>query len=216
MMKKSILLVGVLLSTTVARAQGHLGFKIAPCICFNRVYTNPPNKGFSSTGASLRFKIGAIYDYPLRDNCYVSTGLFYSTQKVSIKNPELSPDVQEAHELHYLQIPLLLKLYTSEITLDTRLYAELGFMGQIKVNERNSELKKGQPKPFIEALHRWGLAGLLGIGVEYDTSLSTSLFAGLSYQTGLVSVIDKQNQILCTSKVTSYSDLLSIDLGARF
>ena len=212
MMKKYILLVGVLLSTTVARAQGKLGFKIAPCICFNRVYTNPPNKGFTSTGPFLRFKIGALYDYPLRDNCYVGTGLFYATQKISI----MSPDVEEAHELHYLQSPLLLKFYTSEITLDTRLYVALGFIGQIKVNERNSELKKGQPNSFIEAFHRWGLAGLLGIGVEYDTSLSTSLFAGLSYQPALVSVINAKNQNLCTAKVTNYSDLLSIDLGARF
>ena len=215
-MKKYILLVTVVWGTTGAHAQGQLGIKVAPSIAFSRVHTSPNNAGFASTRASLRFKLGAIYDYPLRDNYYVSTGLLYSAQQVAIKNEKLVPSVQEAHELHYLQVPLLLKLYTSEITLDTRLYAALGAIGQLRVDERNIDLQEDQAKTFIEAFRRWGLAGLAGVGVEYDTSLSTSVFAGISYQRGLASVIDKQNQYLCTSKVMGYSDLLSIDLGIRF
>ena len=215
-MKKYILLVTVVLGTTGAHAQGQLGIKVAPSIAFSRVHTSPNNAGFASPGASFRFKLGIIYDHLIRDDYYVSTGLLYSAQQVAIKNEKLVPSVQEAHELHYLQVPLLLKLYTSEITLDTRLYAELGAIVQLRVDERNTDLQEDQAKPFIEAFRRWGLAGLVGVGVEYDTSLSTSVFAGISYQRGLASVIDKQDQRLCTSEVMGYSDLLSIDLGVRF
>ncbi len=217
MIKKYLFLGGVLLSTTMAQARGQLGIQIAPDICFNRTYADPPDKDFTSSGASLRFKLGAIYDYlPLRDNCYVSTGLFYSTQQISVSNTNLSPSVQETHELAYLQVPLLLKFYTSEFILDTRFYAKLGFIGQLRVKARNSNLEQNQSEALLEVFRRWGVAGSLGIGVEYDIGLSTSLFAGINYQPGLANVVNKQNQNFNTSRVMSYSDLLSINLGAIF
>jgi len=215
-MKKCILLVSLLLGTVVAHAQGRLGIKMSPNISFNRVHTSPPNAGFSSAGSALRFKLGAIYDHPIQDNYYVSTGLFYSTQRVAIKNEELLPSIQEAHVLYYLQVPLLLKLYTSELALDTRIYVALGALGQIRVNERNIELQKNQQSPFIEAFRRWGFAGLLEIGVEYETGFSTSIFGGIGYQCGLSSVVNKHARGLSNHEVSSYSDLVSIDLGVRF
>lgn len=215
-MKKYILLVGLLLGTTVTHAQGQLGIKISPNISFNRVHASPPNAGFSSAGAALRLKLGIIYDYPIQDNYYVSTGLSYSTQHVAIKNEGLPPDIQEAHVLYYLQVPLLLKLYTSELVLDTRLYVALGALGQIRINERNTELHKNQHSPFIESFRRWGFAGLLEIGVEYDIGTSTSIFGGIGYQFGLSSVINKHAQSPSSYKVSGYNDLVSIDLGVRF
>jgi Outer membrane protein beta-barrel domain len=215
-MKKYILLVGLFLSAAVTCAQGQLGIQLSPSISINRVYTNPNNAGFSSAGADFRSKLGPIYDHPIQDNCYASTGLLYSVQHLAIKNKKLSPDIREKHVLHYLQVPLLLRLYTSELTLDTRLYALLGALGQIRVNARNTELQASRDQLFIEEFCRWGLAGLLGVGVEYNTSLSTSVFVGISYQYGVSSVIDKQAQNPPSSPVMGYSDLLSIDLGIRF
>jgi hypothetical protein len=217
-MKKYILLVfvGLILGTTVVHAQGRLGIKISPGMSFGRVYTSPPNVGFSSAGTAVSFKLGAIYDYPIQNNCSVGTGLLYATQHTAVKNEELSFGIKEAHVLHYLQIPVLLKLYTSELALDTRLYVALGGLGQIKINERNTKLQKTQKTPFIETFRHWGFAGLLEVGVEYDIGLSTSVFGGISYQRGLSSVIDKHTQGPSNYVVRNYSDLLSIDLGVRF
>jgi len=215
-MKKYILLAGLFLSTAVTHAQGRLGIQFSPSISYNRVYTNPNNAGFSSAGAAFRFKLGPIYDHLIQDNCYVSTGLLYLAQHFAIKNEKLSPNIREKHVLDYLQVPLLLRLYTSELTLDTRLYASLGVLGQIRVNARNTELQESRDKSFIEKFRLWGLAGLLGVGVEYNTSLSTSVFAGISYQYGLSSVIDKQAQNPSASQVIGYGDMMSIDLGVRF
>ena len=215
-MKKYILLIVLLLGITVSHAQGRLGMHLSPGMSLNRVHTNPNNQCFSSAGAAFLFKIGAIYDYPIQENYYVSTGLLYSAQHLAIKNKKLSPGLLEAHALHYLQAPLLLKLYTSELTLDTRLYVVLGALGQLRVNARNTKLQGNLKKPFIEIFRRWGWAGSLGVGAEYDLSLSTSIFVGISYQYGLLSVIAQQAQYPPASRVMGYSDLLSIDLGVRF
>ena len=217
-MKKNILLVllGLILSTTGVHAQGRLGVKISPGLSCGRVYTSPPNVEFSSAGTALSFKLGAVYDHPIQNNYYVGTGLFYAVQRIAVKNEELSFGIKEAHVLYYLQIPLLLKLYTSELALDTRLYVALGGLGQIKINERNTELQKNQKTPFIETFRHWGFAGLLEVGVEYDIGLATSVFGGISYQRGLSSVIDKHTQGPSNCFVRSYSDLVSIDLGVRF
>jgi hypothetical protein len=215
-MKKYILLVGLVLNTMVTHAQDHLGIKISPSISFNRVHTSPPNAGFSPAGAAFSFKLGAIYDCAIQDNAYVSTGLCYATQRVAIKNEAASLSIQEAHVLHYLQVPLLLKLYTSELALDTRLYVALGVLGQIKFKERNTALHKDQKTPFLKTFRRWGFAGLLDIGVEYDTGLSTSIFGGISYQYSLSKVIDKHAQEPSDCEVKGYNDLVSIDIGVKF
>ncbi|XWN34755.1 MAG: porin family protein [Roseivirga sp.] len=215
-MKKYLLLTAVLFCTTIAaHAQGQLGIKLSPSIAFNRAYSNPDNLGFSSTEPSFQFKVGPIFDYPIKDNYYVSTGLFYSAQQATLKKKkdQLS-EVDEAHELQYLQVPILLKLYTSEFTLDMRFYVEFGLIAQVRINERNTSLKVGNT-PLIKEFHRWSLAGLIGVGLEYDTSLSTSLFGGISYQRGLISVI-KEQQDDNMPKVFSYSDLICFDIGIRF
>jgi Outer membrane protein beta-barrel domain len=215
-MKKYILLVGIFLSTAATHAQGKLGITLSPGLSFNRVYTSPNNAGFSRGDVAFGLKLGAIYDYPIKEYCYVSTGLLYTAQHVAIKNEKVSPDVLEAHALRYLQLPMLIKLYTSELMLDTRIYVAIGALGQIKINDRNTELQANRNKSFIEGFRRWGLAGFLGVGVEYNISLSTSVFAGIGYQHGLSSVIDKQAQNLSSSQVMCYSDLFCIDLGVRF
>jgi len=215
-MKKYVLLVGFLSSAVATYAQGQLGIQVSPAISFNRMYTDPNNQGFSPAGAAFGFQVGAIYDYLIQENYYISTGLSYVYQHIALKNEKSSPNILEKHTLNYFKVPLLLKLYTSELMLDTRLYAALGFLVQLRVKARNIELQEDWSKPFIEAFRRWGLAGLVGVGIEYDTSLSTSIFAGISYQLGLSNVIDKHAQHPSTLPVKGYGHLVSLDLGAKF
>jgi hypothetical protein len=215
-MKQYILIAVLSLGITVVHAQGRLSAQLSPGISLNRVHTNPNNQGFSSAGAAFYFKIGVVCDYPIRENYYVSTGLLYSAQHLALENKKSSPSLLEAHALHYLQTPFLLKLYTSELTLDTRLYVMLGVIGQLRINARNTELQANLQQPFIKTFRRWGCSGLLGMGIEYDLSLSTSVFVGFSYQYGLLSVIAQYAQHPPASRMMGHSDLLSIDLGVRF
>lgn len=208
-MKKYIILLTCFLSTTSLYAQGRLGIQVAPVISFGRTYTAPNETEISSKGVALRFKAGAIYDYLFQDNYNLSTGVLYSTHRFSLENKSSSN--QETHELHYLQVPVLFKPYTSEISLDIRMYATLGVIGQVLLASRNTKIER-HATALVSKFRRFGLAGLLGVGVEYDTSFSASVFSGISYQRGLVSLVTAQQN----SQLMGYGDLISIDLGARF
>lgn len=219
-MKKYIVSISLLLFATTAHAQGRLGIKFSPGFAFSRAYTNPNNKGFTAKGTAFGFKIGALYDYGFQDNAYLSTGLYFTLQQVGIENKnkekKLSFAIGEAHGLQYVQLPLLLKLYTGELTLDTRLYVEIGIIGQLRVNEYNASLCKDQTEAFIKKFRRWGVAGQLGVGIEYDVNLVTSIFGGISYQLGMVNVIAEQQTLTHTPAIIGYSDLFSFDVGIRF
>lgn len=210
-MKKYILLLIYLWGTTSLYAQGRLGIQLAPVVSFGRAYTEPNDKGFTSKGFFLRPKVGVTYDHPFQGNYNLSTGLLYMTHHFALKNEKLSSQIQESHELYYLQVPVLFKPYTSEIVLDLRMYAQLGVVGQLLLTSRNTELASST-QAAINGFNRLALAGLLGMGVEYDTSFSTSVFAGISYQWGLTSLIKSEQ----SPRLMGYADLISINLGARF
>ena len=211
-MKKYLLLVCCLAQLTQAFAQDQFGLKIAPGLSHNRVHTNPDTTHFSSDGLGLNSKIGPIYDFTIKDNYYLSTGLFFATKNVAIKNKQ--GNIKERHELQYLQVPLLLKLYTSEVTLDTKVYVELGPLGAIKINNRTSKL--ATDTPFIKNFKFWEISGLFGAGIEYNLSLFTSVFAGISYQIGLSSIVGQQHPTPNMPPIFAYSDCITIDLGIKF
>ena len=213
-MKKYIVLLTYFLGTASLYAEGRLGVQIAPTISFGGVYTEPNSLDFTSRGFALRTKVGAIYDYSFQDNYNVSTGLFYAGHRFALKNEQKNPQIQEVHELHYLQIPVLFKPYTSEVALDLRVYITLGVIGKVLLTARNTELEF-RTTPFINGFRRLGLAGLVGGGVEYDTSFSTSVFAGISYQPDLRAV-NAQHKSNNNGQLLGYTRLISIDLGARF
>jgi hypothetical protein len=216
-MKKQLLFAGLLFVHTITYAESRLGFKVSPNVSFGRVHTDPDTAGFASAGAAFGVNGGIVYDCFVHDNYCISSGLFYACQHLAIENEKLVPPIKEVYSLHYLQLPLLLKLHTSELTLDTRLYVAMGFVGQLRINERT--LEHEGDRPFIKGFSRWGAALSMGTGVEYDFSFSTSIFAGISYQLGLSNAFSKQEshpQHATTSKLMGYGDQVSIDLGVRF
>lgn len=205
-----------LLGASVVNAKGQLGIQLSPGISINRVHTNPNNAGFSEMGKSFCFKLGAVYDYPIQDRYYFSTGLLYAVSSLAVKNEDLSPSIREKHRISYIQLPCFLRLYTSELKLDTRLYVMLGLLGQVRIGARSTELPKSQKRSFIDTYRFLGCAALLGIGVEYNLSSYTSAFAGISYHYAWSSAIDQQDKERFSSRVMGYCDMLSLDLGVRF
>ncbi|MEL6413264.1 MAG: outer membrane beta-barrel protein [Bacteroidota bacterium] len=212
-MKKYGLL--LLLVWSTAHAQGQLGVKLAPGVAFSRVYAENNNVGFASSGANIKFQAGILFDYclPMRDNYFLSTGLYIAGNRVAISH-ENQP-VSEQHQLQYLQTPALLKLYTSEITLDTKLYVEIGPVLSMRIKSPVSYIEDG--KQALAQDFRWlVLSGLLGIGVQYDTSLSTSVFGGLSYQGAWTSTLSSQSEELQLPGISIYGDVISLVLGLKF
>lgn len=214
-MKRYSLVLSCLLVSTyfVDFAQDQVAVHVSPGIAFGRVHTNPDTAGFASNGVALGGKVGVMYDWNIKDNYYLSAGLAFSAQQIGVKNA----DIQERHQVQCLQLPVLLKLYTSELDLDLRGYAEIGFMGAIKINNRVTNLTNLVDKePLVTKLRMWEVGGLLGFGVEYNLSLFTSIFAGINYQLGLSSMLAAQRDNAGFPKLYGYGDLVTLDIGIRF
>lgn len=120
-------------------AQTKAGLRIAPSLTFNRVVSESDTLVFSPNGVGGRFMFGPIFDFPLgSSNGFFTTGLLYAPQRVglSVKGKERVPKYNEVYKLQYLQIPGTFSFYTNEISLDTRLYFEVGVEMGIKIHER--------------------------------------------------------------------------------
>jgi hypothetical protein len=212
-MKKYLLILFFSAIATYSFAQEQISIKISPGLSYGRVHTDPDTANFKSDGMALRGKLGAVYDWLIKENYYLSTGAFFVAKQISIKKDDIS-NLKEQHEIQYLQVPVLLKLYTSEIMLDTRLYVEFGITGALKINDRVTNLVGNEQ--FVTKLRRWELGGIIGCGVEYNFSLFTSVFAGISYQPAFSSVFLDQRDISTFPKLFGYADLITIDIGIKF
>lgn len=212
-MKKYLLISIFSAITTHNFAQEQISIKISPGLSYGRVHTDPDTASFKSDGIALRGKLGAIYDWPIKENYYLSTGAFFVAKQISIKKNDPSY-LKEQHEIQYLQVPVLLKLYTSEVILDTRLYVEFGITGAIKINDRVTNLVGNEQ--FVTKLRRWEIGGVIGCGVEYNFSLFTSVFAGISYQPAFSSMLLEQRDSNTFPKLFGYADLITIDVGIKF
>jgi hypothetical protein len=201
-----------LTATTYALAQDRIAIKLSPGLCYGRAHTNPDTAHYASQGAAFRGKVGATYDWTLKEQYSLSVGGFFLAKELGLQNKNLG--LEEHHEIQYLQIPATLKLYTSEIDLDLQGYAELGFSLAFKVNDRITTLTSGKQR-IVDNLRVWEIGALLGGGCEYHISLTTSLFAGLCYQPALSSIVLDKNSDASHPTLYGYTDIITLDVGLR-
>jgi hypothetical protein len=215
MMKKYLLLLCYLLvlTTTHTLAENRASIFISPGLSFGHVHTDPDNAGFHSNSVGFGGKLGALYDWNIKDNYYLSSGLVFVVQQIGFKNDteEENKSIVEQHKIQHLHIPLLVKLYTDELSIDFRCYAVVGLISAFKVNSWVSHANK--PKPFITELNVFNLSGHIGIGAEYQLSLSTSVFAGLSYQLGLRTLFAAQRKDPKMPPLSGYGHIITLDIG---
>src|SRR5699024_4570828 len=131
-MKRYCLVLGLFLILFTANAQTKIGIKVSPLLSVNRVSTDDGNIAAASDGVGLRFSFGPIVDFFLKENYYFSTGILYTPKRagISIKD-ELGIQRSEDYKLQYLQIPAMIKLFTNELALDTRVYFKFGAIPEI-------------------------------------------------------------------------------------
>ena len=206
-MKRYILISLFLISSATAFAQIKVGVQLSPTLSFNRVNDENPDLNFSSDGVGGRIIAGALVDYMLRENYFVSSGLFFVPKRVGIRDNAADP-VEEAYKLHYLQIPATMKLFTNEVALDTRVYFQAGFALDIKLKEDkiSDEVKYVDDFGFADA------SLLLSTGAEYRYGYNTILFGGFSYRRGFGNVARNAS----VNNLVIKNDLFSLDLGIKF
>ncbi|MGK7394540.1 MAG: outer membrane beta-barrel protein [Candidatus Cyclobacteriaceae bacterium M3_2C_046] len=193
-------------------AQVDIGAKVFPLFSVNRLSSESDLARFSANGANLKLAGGATLDFFLKENYYFSTGLFFLPKSVGLSiNPvDNAPTVEEDYNLQYLQIPLTLKLFTNEISLDKRLYFQVGVSSDIKIHEEN----KSENNVYIKNFKIIDSSLLISTGIDWRIGYTTYAYGGISYARGLFNVVGEQIDL--DEKIVVKNDYLSLEIGIRF
>ena len=185
-----------------------LGIKFSPTVIFNRFVSHSDSIAIDNKRDDKRFTFGLTADFGLTDNYFFSTGALYSLRKVTFAAVNLNSGESDAEQysLEYLELPLTLKLYTNDIGVDSKIYFQPGFTMDFLVNWKGINKNDNRVKDF----NFFDSSFYIGAGWDKQLGVTTSFFAGLFYQRGLVDIANKNDDI------TLKNDLLGLDLGLRF
>jgi hypothetical protein len=188
-----------------------IGIKIAPTLSNVRTSVTDAGTSVERDGSAVKFLLGAFVDIPFKENYYFHTGVNFASKvtKITAENG-LSPMRMEEYDHEYLQVPLLLKLYTNELTLDTRMFFNFGIIPEIRLNTANEEPGNLLVTKFAD----FDLAGNFGGGVERNIGVNTSIFAALNYNIGFLNTVQEQSSVY--NEFTLKSNLFSLDIGIKF
>jgi len=217
--KRTLLLLVVSLLPSQVIAQGRFGIQCSPGVAFS---STRPRACTSDT--SLKIAGGVTYDWAIHEKHYIGTGLFFVHRGINWKlASETSP---QKYTTSYLQLPFLLKLFTGEILLDTRLFFPVGLIAGIRLAETNDG-----PEPTIEgsevglknkkAKFKRAICALsLGMGIEHEFAEASSIFGSIDCQIGLWNIIadtTTASPAPNNNKLTSLTNnSLSLNIGLRF
>lgn len=214
----TVLFIGLLMGSV--QGQSKLGLKFSPVFANSRIdlsYDDIANDtlDIENDGTGTKFSLGLIFDYEITETYYFSTGLVYVPKRVAFtvagENGGSYPNASEEYRLQYLQLPISLKLFTNEVMPDLSIYFQVGGTADIKLHEEPVD----EEFTLIEKFNPIDASVLLGSGLEYRAGVSTILFAGISYQRGLINTINTTNPAL-PDEFTIRNTVVMLDLGIKF
>ncbi|MEO9803510.1 MAG: porin family protein [Reichenbachiella sp.] len=211
-MKKIVLASFLILVSFFIHAQPQLGLVVGPSISMNRVkYKADPAVDLTNDGSKLKFKFGLEADFMLSETYAFSTGLIFAPKRAgyTIQPTDGSAESTEDYKVHYLQIPLTLKLFTTEIQPDIKAFFQLGFKGEVKLFDEPFEEDYG----LIEEFHVLDCSFTGGVGVEYGAGVNTVFYGGIFYDRGLVDIVKSSS---ADNTLTTKMDMLDLKIGLKF
>lgn len=172
---------------------GRFSAECSPAYATNRVYSQMHPPPYDKGGA-LRIHFGGAYHFALQEHCSLSVGLSYALGHIALGRDVdgAGPSTYEAYFLPYVWVPVLCRLYTSELMIDTSIYFKLGIIPSINLPVRATARSSSIRSAFLTK-RPLGCFILLGGGVKYDFSLTNSLALGLSYCWDLPGVMYKKD-----------------------
>ncbi len=109
--------------------------------------------------------------------------------------------------LQYIRMPMMMRLYTSEVALDKRLYFLFGPVIEVLVHrkETNPEASViGKIVPFDFPLY-------IGMGMEIQVGARTAIQIGANYQRGLLNIAASPS-----ANTVLKNDIYAIEFAIRF
>lgn len=227
-MKKLLLaLLTVGASAGTASAQVEIGLKLSPSVTNLRA-ESPSSLSFQNEKSKLTIGGGLIVDYFFGQNYAFSTGvqLVGKGGTISYLEPATSTQPARRYEqkigIQYLEVPVSVKLFTNDITTDTKLYFQLGgtlggaIAARVDGNKRYTSPTTGNETKALDHVITPEIAALLGFGVEYQLGQSTKVLAGVSYHRGLLNVDKYFEDERKFSDVNLKNSEFALDLGLKF
>lgn len=222
-MKKFIFLLFCFFYVSFSQAQfnpSYYGFRLG--------LTAHPNFGMiaaeegKSNGTNPGFVYGLIADVNFAEHYSFYTGL--TVTSINGKSTEINAMPYHAikssiapvaydlkYKMQYIEIPLALKLKTSQIG-EVKWFGQFGLSNGFRirarqdVTEMNRELAYDANSASWTRFYRAGL--LIGGGAEYDLDTHTSLVAGLTFNKGLTNIN--------TAKAVVRNHYLALNIGVFF
>lgn len=210
-MKKFILVAALMMSAIYSQAQLKIGLMVAPEISYGQVDHSSELTNIESDGSTLLGRFGLEFDYMGSDTYAFSTGLLYSPKRLALKGTAAGQTITEEYKIQYVQVPITVKLFTSEIQPDLKAYFQLGFLAEVLVNDEPLE----DDHVLVDEFQFFDLAFTAGAGVEYGAGVNTIIYGGLCYDMGLVNVVkefDSESSDDLSAKMRGWS----LKLGLKF
>lgn len=224
-MKKALLALFVSGATIgAASAQVEIGLKVSPSVTHLRA-DSPAAYGFQNNKSKLSLGGGIIVDYFFGENYAFSTGLELTGKGGTISYFDAARNNQRVEQkigLQYLQVPLTVKLFTNDITTDTKLYFQLGgslnaaIAGRIDGEKRYTDPATRQEVKASKYVIVPDAGLRAGFGVEYQLGQSTKVLAGLSYHRGLLNIDNYFGDERGFKDVELKNSEFALDLGIKF
>ncbi|MDX5345758.1 MAG: PorT family protein [Hymenobacteraceae bacterium] len=221
-MKKTSLILLFLAFATTTFAQVEIGIKLSPSVAYNRI-TASDNAPYTleNSGSNLRFGIGLVADYFFGENYAFGTGLMFNTKGGKVEYTYITADtipktVEESLNIHYLELPITLKLYTNDIATDTKLYFQLGGALNTRISAQVDNKKTIDNTRVTKRFNLFEVETLIGAGAEMQMGQNTKVFGGLSYHRGLTDVDKHYEKLLNDESIAVKNGSIALDLGLKF
>ena len=200
----------VLFFSGLSLAQDYrIGIKIAPTLSNIR---SGDNSLVDREGTAVKFLLGAFVDIPFKENYFFSGGVNYASKSSHFSAATTGATAIEEYSHEYVQVPLLLKLYTNEIMLDTKLFFNFGLVPEVRLNTTNESTSRNAP--IITEWSDLDMAGNFGGGIERGIGVNTRVFAALNYNIGFINQVQANAQAF--GDVEFRSNLISLEFGIKF
>ena len=232
-MKKSLLIVGLMLAMSLTASAQYKGFSFGFRMGPSFDWTSSKTGASVNQGIKTGFDVGVVAEYYFAENYAIVTGVnvdflggkynFDDMRNISaidtISDYQLGTVGRQFKTTVY-EIPLMLKMVTPQLgNLPLRAYTQVGgafgYTQSVKVkdtftlgdiNDKNYRATKGEYNPFHASLR-------IGAGAEYTLLETTRVFAGLYFSHDFLNSISTGAGGITSNYVKFYNG--DKDLGER-
>lgn len=222
----------LLASVSTAQDDGgsvRFGLKLAP----NMGWIKPDTKGLKKGAAKFGYTFGLMSDFMVggKNQYAFSTGVYLNNINGTLVTPTVnlagdSKDLETDIHLRYIEVPITMKMKTSEIGYMTY-YGQIGVSAGFNIRAKadyetfddNNQVVLVEDDDIIDDVSLFKAALVVGGGFEYNFSGNTSLLVGITYNGGFTNLYDGleyTDENGKTQKVKAFGNYLELTTGVFF